>query len=153
MSGLVAPADLCGDWVLERRLRDELAGMSGRVVGLLRIEALDPAAPGPAGGDRTLRWRESGQLDWGPLRTPIRRVTLLQPPERAGGEWRMAFEDGRPFHPWRPGQFVEHPCGPDLYRGIVRIDGPDRMRVLWCVTGERKDQRILTRLRRAVSPR
>ena len=55
------------------------------------------------------------------------------------------FDDGRPFHPWRPGEWVEHLCGEDTYRGLVEVE-PARIRTLWDVSGPEKDQRLITRL-------
>ncbi len=57
----------------------------------------------------------------------------------------MTFADGRLFHPWRPDEQVEHPCGDDLYVGRVEVVGP-RMRTTWRVTGPAKDQLLQTRL-------
>lgn len=130
------PGSLAGRWSLRRRLRDDRVGMSGRVLGVLLIR---PDAQG------ALHWEEAGELHWGSLRTPVRRHTILR---RTEDGWWMTFEHGGLFHPWRPGAVVEHTCAADLYRGMVRIDGADRMRVLWCVRGPGKDQRLMTGLRR-----
>lgn len=131
-----AMRSLVGRWSLRRRLRDDRLGMSGRVAGELLIR---PDADG------SLEWEESGELEWGSLRAQVRRRTILR---RTDDGWWMTFDHGGLFHPWRPGIVVEHPCAADLYRGIIRIDSEDRMRVLWRVTGPAKDQRLMTRLRR-----
>ena len=64
--------------------------------------------------------------------------------QRDDGAWQVRFADGRPFHPWRPGVWVDHPCNADLYRGLVDAS-PDRLRILWDVVGPTKDQRLFTR--------
>jgi hypothetical protein len=47
-----------------------------------------------------------------------------------------------------PGQWVDHPCGEDSYRGLITINGPDQWRTLWEVDGPDKAQRITTWLSR-----
>jgi hypothetical protein len=147
--------DLAGRWALARLVRDEGEGKPrfGRVCGELAITEQD--------GD--LHWREHGILHWGGRELTVGRHTILT--QRAPGEWWMTFEDGRPFHPFRPifrvgvggragaAGWVEHPCAADLYRGVVCIDDPvrgqiNRMRILWDVTGPNKSQRLVTRLDR-----
>ena len=129
------PRQLLGRWLLRRRLIDRRAGRGGSVTGVL-----DVVEHGTG-----LRWAEQGELRWGALRTPVRRTTVLSP-EPDG--WWMHFADGRPFHPWRPGEWVEHPCAADLYRGYVRLalaePVAERMWVVWDVQGPAKDQRIFT---------
>ena len=124
------PGELVGRWSLTRRLADRRAGVLGTMSGALVI--------GPDGDG--LRWAESGVLRWAGREVPATRTYLL----RDG--W-VLFEDGRPFHPWRPGRPVTHPCRDDLYTGLIAVDG-DRLRVLWDVRGPTKDQRIVTRCRR-----
>jgi hypothetical protein len=61
----------------------------------------------------------------------------------------VLFEDGRRFHPWRPGEQVVHPCAADLYDGWVVLDrGGARLRTLWDVHGPTKHQRLITRFTR-----
>lgn len=128
------PRPLAGRWQLDRRLIDHARGESGCFHGELLITTA---------GDG-LEWAESGTLRWDGRELPATRRLLLQP----GAEgWQMTFADGRPFHPWRPGVEVHHPCGADLYRGLVRATRT-RMRVTWWVTGPAKDQEIHSRLRR-----
>jgi hypothetical protein len=129
------PRPLAGRWLLDRRLVDHARGESGCFHGELLITAA---------GDG-LEWVESGTLRWGGREIPATRRLLLRPGPEG---WQMAFADGRPFHPWRPGEQVQHPCGADLYRGLVCAT-PTRMRVTWWVTGPTKDQEIHSRLRRA----
>ncbi|HEY6748371.1 MAG TPA: DUF6314 family protein [Mycobacteriales bacterium] len=128
------PRDLVGRWALARRVADRVAGRQGTVSGLLTVSA-DGAG---------LRWDERGTLRWAGVERPVTRTYLLR--ERADGWW-VDFPDGRPFHPWRPGAPVTHPCRADVYSGLVRVDG-DRIRTVWDVRGPAKDQRLVTRLYR-----
>jgi hypothetical protein len=132
----VDPYRLAGDWTLDRRVVDQLGGVYGSVSGELRVTVA---------GDG-LRLAESGVLSWQGSRYPVTRTTLLRPLD---GEWWMLFEDGRPFHPWRPGHAVVHPCGADTYHGLVAVDRAEtRIRTLWDVRGPAKRQRLITRFRR-----
>lgn len=128
------PRDLAGTWALRRRVCDRATGLHGAVRGSLEVTAHPDH----------LTWVESGQFTWWPASrpgepVPSRRsapVTRALRLARLDGDWWMQFHDGRPFHPWQPGQVVEHPCAADLYRGVVAIDpGRRRMRTLWDVTG------------------
>lgn len=134
------PTDLLGVWQLERRLVDRRAGGFGRVTGWLELTLVGSV----------VHWLELGDLRWGGSVYEVTRELHIVPD---GDGWEVRFTDGRPFHPWRPGETVEHPCAADLYRGLIRVD-PERtrMRVLWDVTGPDKQQRIVTRCRRSVSP-
>ena len=127
--------ELAGVWRLERSVRD--GDRTGDVTGRMTI------SPGPRG----LRWYESGELSIGGRTAPVTRETYLV--DLHGEPW-MAFADGRPFHPWRPGEAVEHPCGEDLYVGRVDVDS-DLIRTTWRVTGPDKDQLLLTSLHRMPS--
>jgi hypothetical protein len=125
------PRELVGRWTLRRRLADRAAGQCGRAIGQLTITP-------------DLAWQETGELHWGGRVLPFARTMAFA--ERAG-EWWVTFADGRPFHPWRLGTPVEHPCAADIYCGRVEL-AADRLRVLWDVTGPAKHQRILTEYRR-----
>jgi hypothetical protein len=113
---------------------DRLAGRQGTVTGELTVTA-DGAG---------LRWHERGTLRWAGVDRPVTRTYRLR--EHADGWW-VEFADGRPFHPWRPGERVTHPCRADVYCGLVTVDG-DTVRTLWDVRGPAKDQRLVTRLTR-----
>jgi hypothetical protein len=126
------PRTLIGTWTLHRRLADRRSGQHGTVHGTLEITP-------------ELRWLEQGELSWDGALLPVTRELLIV---ADGGGWQVCFSDGRPFHPWRPGELVEHPCRADLYRGVVDVRG-DRLRVLWDVSGPRKNQRIVTRCYRS----
>jgi hypothetical protein len=68
----------------------------------------------------------------------------------APGGWRVAFADGRPFHPLDlDGGPVEHRCGEDRYAGSYRLRDADTLDVRWRVTGPAKDLEIETTYRRA----
>lgn len=125
------PTTLIGRWRLQRRIRDRRQGVFGRVAGELVIRR--------DGAD--LRWDERGTLSWAGATLPVWRYLLLS---EDGDGWSVFFSDGRPFHPWRPGTVVEHPCRQDVYRGLVSVSPPE-LRTLWDVTGPAKDLRILTR--------
>lgn len=133
------PTDLLGVWDLARRIVerpcDGSARRHGRAVGTLTL-----AADG-AGVD----WFEEATLAWRGERLAVTRRLRLVPGEDG---WWVRFADGLPFHPWRPGVPVVHPCGEDTYRGLVAV-APAELRVLWHVTGPAKDLRLFTRCRRA----
>jgi hypothetical protein len=134
------PTDLLGVWQLQRRLVDRRTGQFGRVSGWLELTLV--------GG--VVHWLELGELEWDGRSFEVTRELHIV---RAGDGWEVRFTDGRAFHPWRPGALVEHPCRADLYRGLVSVDvGHQRLRVLWDVTGPGKDQRIVTRCVRSLSP-
>ena len=134
-TAVFAPDGLVGTWVVRRRLVDRRAGVFAAMDGDLELTRQ------PDGVD----WVETGVLHWLGQDIEVSRRYLLR--ETDDGWW-VRFADGRPFHPWTPGAPVAHPCGPDLYRGLVTVDGPERWRMLWDVTGPRKDQRIVTRFTR-----
>jgi hypothetical protein len=114
--------------VLDRR-----TGRFGRVTGRLELTLVGSS----------VRWLEEGRLEWDGAVLPVTRELRLTPDEDG---WQVRFADGRPFHPWRPGDVVTHPCRADLYRGVISADPLcRRLRVLWDVTGPDKDQRIITR--------
>lgn len=130
------PARLVGSWRIERDLTDLRTGNAGRFDGTLTVS---PAAGGFA-------WYEHGVLVWGQHRGPAERHLRL---EQRAGDWWVCFADGRPFHPWRSGEFV-HPCADDLYRGRLSLDPaePDLFELVWEVTGPAKRQRLVSRMRR-----
>lgn len=129
------PGDLGGTWTFRRRLADLGTGRFGSAHGTLTV---DPA-------DRS--WSEVGELRWDGRSVPVTRTLGFA---IVGGEWWMTFADGRAFHPWRLGEIVEHPCAPDVYRGLVRLDrAATRLRIGWDVTGPGKQHRIVSRYVRA----
>ncbi|MGN6333357.1 MAG: DUF6314 family protein [Motilibacteraceae bacterium] len=136
MSSLADPRDLLGEWRLDRTVLDRRSGLRGCVHGSLVVTDE---------GER-LRWAERGTLRWDGREVPVERTYLLVPGS-SGGVPEVLFADGRPFHPWRPGEWVEHPCAEDLYRGLV-TGHRERVRLVWEARGPAKDQRLVSRLRR-----
>ena len=132
----IRPTDLLGVWQLERRLYDRPGG-HGTVSGWLELTLV--------GG--VVHWLELGVLHWGGQTYEVtRELHIIRDDD---GAWQVRFTDGRLFHPWRPGEQVEHPCKADLYRGLIVVDDSlTRLRVLWDVIGPLKTQRIVTRCRR-----
>jgi Family of unknown function (DUF6314) len=124
---------LVGTWRLRRRLADLRTGTFGTVHGTLTL----------TGDAEGVEWSESGVLHWAGRQVEVTRRYLLR--DGVDGWW-VYFDDGRPFHPWTPGRPVEHPCRADLYRGLVRLDAPERWRIAWDVVGPAKHQRIVSRL-------
>lgn len=136
VSTQIRPTDLLGVWQLERRLYDRPGGF-GRVTGWLELTLV--------GG--VVHWLELGELRWGGQTYEVTRELHIVRGDTDG--WDVRFTDGRMFHPWRPGGHVQHPCGRDLYRGLIAVDeSRTRLRVLWDVSGPLKSQRIMTRCRR-----
>ena len=131
------PRRLIGRWQFERTLIDLASGEQGSANGTI---AISPADVG-------LRWTEHGELSWSGIRVPVSRELRLVPTD-GPDEWLVTFADGRPFHPWKPGRVVQHPCGPDLYRGKIDVLGAEELRIEWTVHGPRKDHRYLTICRR-----
>ncbi len=109
--------------------------MSGTVDGRLTMRP----------GDDDIVWAEQGTLVWNGSRLSVSRSYRL---ERTENGWWLHFLDGRPFHSWLPGEWVEHPCRRDAYRGLITITGPDQWGTVWEVQGPDKAQRIVTRFSR-----
>lgn len=129
---------MVGAWTINRELVDRTTGESGTFTGEL-VVAADPAG---------FTWLESGALTWmGRIRPAFRHLAL----RRLDGLWWMTFSDGRPFHPWRTGVELTHPCGADTYSGVVAATAPDAVDITWDVAGPQKNQRITTALRRLAS--
>lgn len=64
----------------------------------------------------------------------------------------VSFQDGRTFHDFDPtkgGQATEHLCGEDMYRGGYDFSDWPRWRLVWDVTGPRKDYRSVTQFQPA----
>jgi len=165
---LTDPVSLLGDWALTRRLVDYRAGAHGTVRGTLSLRAITDR-PSDAGGRSvrgeiddeatladevaTIEWLERGTLRWNGAQYPVTRGYRFQ---RGPDGWWLHFVDGAPFHAWRPGEWVRHPCRSDEYVGYVgsvQATGnsgdarrPGQWRVLWDVRGPEKRQRIVTRL-------
>ncbi len=131
---LVVPTELAGAWSFQRRLADFRNGRFGSAAGTLTVDAARSV------------WTEAGELTWAGRGASISRTMGFT---RIGNECWMTFADGRPFHPWRLGQVVEHICRADVYRGRLVLDRDGtRLRIGWDVIGPAKHERIVTCYRR-----
>ena len=139
MTDPTTPLGLLGTWALTRVVDDRLAGEKRDVQGTATLTLETP--------DR-IRWSEKGTMTWAGHAVPVSRTLYV---ERAGGVWAVHFEDGRLFHPWAVGDWVDHPCAPDHYRGLVQVDGDDvtRWTVEWRAQGPEKDYVMRTQHIRA----
>jgi hypothetical protein len=125
----VEPTDLLGTWDLVRVIDDRLAHERRDVRGTATLER--------ESADR-VRWSEEGTMTWAERSVPVSRTLYV---DRRDGRWSVQFADGRPFHPWAVGLRVEHPCGPDHYRGLIETEGRPVVRwtVAWQAAGPAKD--------------
>jgi len=133
MTDPTTPLGLLGTWALTRVVDDRLAGEKRDVQGTATLTLETP--------DR-IRWREEGTMTWPGHSVPVSRTLYVERyVDRPGGPWAVHFEDGRLFHPWAVGAWVDHPCGPDHYRGLVQADGDPvgRWTVEWRAQGPEKD--------------
>ena len=133
MSDVTDPMQLLGTWTLARVVEDHLLGEVSHVDGSLELTA--------RGVDLVL-WEERATWHRADGDVPVRRGLRL---ERTDDGWWVRFEDGRDFHPWRPGAEVVHDCAPDTYRGTV-TGTSEGWSVVWEATGPRKEYRMTTRL-------
>lgn len=127
---------LRGTWSVNRRIEDRLGGGEGRFAGTARFE-----------GETTLAYREAGMLEVGGAAYPAERRYRWEC-GIAGAEVRHG--DGSPFHAFTVtdgAASARHLCGDDLYRGTYRFDA-EGWRVVWIVTGPRKDYTSVTEYRR-----
>lgn len=131
---LTDPRLLVGRWRLHRVIDDRRAGERSVVTGELLI------SPDQDG----LLWQESGRWERAAGAVDVRR-TLHLTHAPAESRWWVCFEDGRPFHPWAPGEQVVHPCGRDTYTGHVSGDLRG-WNVDWLVTGPEKDYTMTSQL-------
>lgn len=126
---------LQGMWSLERRVSDRRSGHEGRLSG---------EAAFTADGEGLL-YREEGRLSIGDRANPVYEGPALQAYRYAfAGAARaaVAFSDGRPFHDLdlRTGRWrCCHLCAPDRYDGDFTALDANAWRVVWTVTGPRKD--------------
>jgi len=116
-------------------VQDHRAGEVWSAHGRLDLTTTGPGA---------MSWSEVGSLT-GPRRGPVDVRRLLRLERREAGWW-VLFEDGRDFHPWRPGVEVVHPCGADTYEGTVTAVDQGRWRVVWTVRGPGKHYTSTTTL-------
>lgn len=132
---------LQGQWQLERRLDDRRAGQQGLLTGT--------AAFAPERDD--LLYSEAGRLAIGDHEGPAEQVYRYA----FDASWRalVHFRDGRFFHDLdlTAGRWTAaHLCAPDRYDGeFTALDG-NSWRVVWRVTGPRKDLILDSSYRRAL---
>lgn len=137
---------LHGTWRLERSLDDRRAGQRGSLSG----EAVF------TGQGDDLLYREEGRLTIGDHANPVYEGPALQSYRYAFPEAARAavhFRDGRFFHDLdlTSGAWAcTHRCDPDRYEGAFSVLGPDSWRVVWRVTGPRKDLILDSSYRRAL---
>jgi hypothetical protein len=127
-----------GDWVLGRTIDDGFGLQSGRFDGIARF------VPSAAG----LVYHEEGELHL--LGGPTLRAERTYHWRSVGPRIFVDYSDGRSFHDFEPGDpNATHQCGADHY--AVRYDFGDwpRWTSLWCVTGPRKDYRMMTTYQRS----
>ena len=124
------PTALLGHWSLTRVVDDRLAGERRDVRGTATLALETP--------DR-VRWSEEGTMTWGGPGgehvVPVSRTLFVV---RGADGWDVHFEDGRLFHPWAVGAWVDHPCAPDHYRGLIEVTDA-RWTVEWQARGPQKD--------------
>ncbi|MCW2747106.1 MAG: hypothetical protein JWP10_248 [Nocardioidaceae bacterium] len=134
---LLDPVALLGSWDFTRRIVDRVAGEDTRVAGTTELVSETAGR---------VKWSEQGVMQWRDKEVPVTRVLFL---ELRDDGWFVTFDDGRDFHPWAPGEQVEHMCGADLYRGHVVAGHPlDSWTVEWNVQGPTKDYTMTTVLTR-----
>lgn len=128
------PTALLGSWSLTRVVHDRRARERRDVTG---TTTLTEEAPG------RIRWTEAGTMAWPGHEVPVARTLYAV---REGDDWWVLFADGRPFHPWTVGTWVDHPCPPDRYRGLVEVAGDpvEAWTVTWEATGPEKNYRMVT---------
>lgn len=130
---------LAGAWRLERVIDDARLRLAGAMTG--------SAVFAPDGA--LLRYREAGELRFGPYRGAASQTYLYRFVALHRAEVLLA--DGRFFHRLdlsAGSTAVTHHCAADLYRGRIDVVSPDEWAMNWRVDGPRKQQRIVTRLRR-----
>jgi hypothetical protein len=130
----IEPTDLLGTWKLVRVVDDRLASERRDVRGTATLELESP--------DR-VRWSEEGTMTWAGRSVPVSRTLYV---DRLDEGWFVHFADGRPFHPWSVDVRVDHPCGPDHYRGLIGTEGDPVVRwtVEWQAVGPEKDYLMTT---------
>jgi hypothetical protein len=127
------PTSLLGTWHLARVIEDHLLDEVSHLEGELTLTQEGPEVV--AWEERATWHRPAGGI-------AVRRGLRV---DRTADGWWVRFEDGRDFHPWRPGERVVHHCAPDTYRGTVS-GTTERWTVVWEASGPAKDYRMTTTL-------
>lgn len=138
MSGMTEK-EFVGRWRFERGIEDARAGQVIRVQGIARFEPRDGHVLYVEDGELHL----PGQA---PMRAERRYLWAFD-----GAEVAVRFDDGRPFHQFRPDGKAEgtaHLCGEDLYKVAYDFTGWPVWTSVWQVQGPRKDYCSRTRYER-----
>lgn len=133
-------AYFCGRWSLHREITDDAGQPVGSFAGRaeFRVE------------DGVLIYHERGELELGAHRGPAERTLHYR--ITGPGQAEVHFDHGGFFHDLdlRSGHWeVDHPCRADLYRGEFDLDGPDRWRQRWHVSGPAKANVLTSRFERS----
>lgn len=137
---------LKGIWWLKRQLHDHGAGQEGQLVG--------SAVFSPSGSD--LHYSEKGHLVIGEhagSTLQSYRYSFPAPAGEAPTQAAVHFRDGRFFHHLdlsRGAWACTHLCDPDRYTGEFTVLDAERWRVVWRVSGPRKDLTLDSTYRRAL---
>lgn len=138
-------AYFAGRWRLTRAIKDRLGERVGAAEGEAQFR------PGAANAD--LVCEEAVLIDYGGRRLKGEQVTLWRfvDPEGPilhfrGGRFFCSMRFERTAARWRAA--LIHHCGDDLYDGNAVIEGDDGWRLVWSVSGPRKDYTLDTRYRR-----
>lgn len=140
VSGADTLAYLLGGWSVDRVLVAPGSGYRGTFTG----EAEFCPEPGGTGA----AYHEQGRLRWPTYDGPASR--RLRYALTGDGALTVRFADGRPFHilELRGGRAsYVHPCGDDVYIGILTVVDEDEWRQVWRVAAE-QELEIRTRFRR-----
>ncbi len=128
-------------WRLERVLDDRRGGQQGRLSGQALFAPLES----------DLLYREEGRLTIGDHAGPAEQSYRYTFP--AADRAAVHFRDGRFFHDLdlsRGSWSCTHLCDPDRYEGEFTVLDADTWRVVWRVTGPRKDLTLDSTYRRAL---
>lgn len=133
---MIGLADFTGRWSVDRWIEDRRAGQGARFSGTATL------APDPNG----LLYTETGTLHL-PGQEPIHAIRRYLWRAAAQGAIAIHFEDGRPFHAFRPEgrPRAAHDCGPDTYRVAYDFTRWPDWSATWEVSGPRKDYTARTR--------
>jgi len=136
-----AAAVLRGVWRMTRRIVDHRQNLIGRMTGTAEITP---------DGDTGFIIREAGPLRFGEHVGPATRLYMLT--DIAGSSGALTDAHGvtlARFDLTAPRAVFIHDCPPDRYAGRLAAPSVDRWRLVWRVTGPRKDLILATRFQRA----
>lgn len=140
MTDALGPAAFQGAWTISRTIDDHLSGRPGTFTGTAWLTATETG----------LRYDESGHLSF-PRQPPLLATRAYLWTWDADGGVVVTFEDGRPFHGFRPegrSTGIEHPCGADLYVVDYDFTAWPLWQATWRVRGPRKDYTMTSCWRR-----